>query len=143
MQNSESTLVYQSNVFPVSKTNFREDRNFLEQIHDPFSLETMKKNGYGLSSRQEREYQYASVHCKYAYKNDYPWGTVTTDDNSTKVICKCTNVDCDFFRSCRPDFDINDSMFIKIINLLSLLSFLWWKVLRKSQHRKRRILELL
>ena len=108
MQKSESTLVYQSNVFPVSKSSFREDRDFLAQIHDPFSLEIMKKDGYRLSSRQEKEYQHASVHCTYANKNDYPWGTVTVDDNSTKVICKCTNVDCHNFKSCRPDFDIKE-----------------------------------
>lgn len=108
MKKSESTLVYQSNVFPVSKSSFREDRDFLAQIHDPFSLEIMKRNSYGLSSRQEKEYRYASVHCAYAYKDDYPWGTITTDDNSMKVICKCTNTDCHLFKSCRPDFDIKE-----------------------------------
>ncbi len=108
MQNGESTLVYQSNVFPVLKGSFREDRVFLAQIHDPFSLEFMEKNGYGLNSRQEEEYRRASVHCTYAYEGDYPWGTVTTDDNSTKVTCKCTRIDCSQFQSCRPDFDIKE-----------------------------------
>lgn len=72
MQNGESTLVYQSNVFPVLKDSFREDRVFLAQIHDPFSLEFMEKNGYGLNPRQEKEYRRASVHCTYAYEGDYP-----------------------------------------------------------------------
>lgn len=108
MQNGESTLVYQSNVFPVLKSSFMEDRDFLAQIHDPFSLEIMKKNGYALNSRQEKEYLCASVHCTYAYKDDYPWGTVTTADNSIKVTCKCTRTDCPQFQSCRPDFDIKE-----------------------------------
>lgn len=108
MQNSESTLAYRSNIFPVSKSSFGDDRDFLAQIHDPFSLEIMKRNGYGLTSRQEKEYDYASVHCTYAYKDDYPWGTITTDNNSTKVICRCTKIECHRFKSCRPDFDIKE-----------------------------------
>ena len=108
MENGESTLIYKSNIYPISNHNLKGDRDFLAQIHDPFILEIMKKAGYDLTSIQEKEYRYASVHCAYAYKDDYPWGTIISDDGSKAVVCKCTNIDCQLFKNCRPDFDISE-----------------------------------
>ena len=108
MENSESTLIYKSNIYPISNHNLKDDRDFLSQIHDPFILEIMKKAGYDLTSIQEKEYRYASVHCAYAYQDDYPWGTIISDDGSKAVVCKCTNINCHLFKKCRPDFDISE-----------------------------------
>ena len=45
------------------------------------------------------------MHCAYAFKDDYPWGTIITEDGKEKVVCKCINTECIHFKSCRPDFD--------------------------------------
>lgn len=108
MENSESTLIYQSNVYPISKDQLKDDKDFLMQIHDPFVLEVMKKANCELTPMQEKEYHYASVHCVYAFKDDYPWGTIIRDDGSKAVACRCININCHLFNKCRPDFDVSE-----------------------------------
>lgn len=105
MEHNVSTLLYKSNIYPV-RNNFREDRKFLSQVHDPFSLEIMKKKNMFLTAIQQREFDYASLHCAYAFKDDYPWGTIALPEKEPAVVCKCTNTGCIHFRDCRPDFDI-------------------------------------
>ena len=105
MENNTSTVAYRSNLYPISSNSFREDRLFLAQVHDPFSLEQMKKQGLSLDSFQEKEYRQASVHCSYAFKDDYPWGTISMPDGKKAVACRCTNTKCHLFVKCRPDFD--------------------------------------
>ena len=106
MENNISTVAYRSNLYPTSSISFREDRRFLAQVHDPFSLEQMKKQGLSLDSFQEKEYRQASVHCSYAFKDDYPWGTISMPDGKKTVVCRCTNTKCHLFVKCRPDFDL-------------------------------------
>ena len=84
--------------------NFNEDSNFRSKIHDPFSLELLKKQ-FALTSLQKKEYDHASLHCAYAAKKDYPWGTIRDQQGHDQVVCRCLNTKCSLFHSCRPDFD--------------------------------------
>lgn len=103
MESNVSTVAFRSNLYPVEKS-FYEDSIFCSKIHDPFSLEILKKQ-YTLTSLQKREYEHASVHCAYAAKNDYPWGTIRDAQGHEQVVCRCLNTKCHLFQSCRPDFE--------------------------------------
>ncbi len=103
MESNISTVAFRSNLYPVEKS-FYEDATFRSKIHDPFSLELLKKQ-HVLTRLQKQEYDYASVHCAYAAKNDYPWGTIRDHLGHEQVVCRCLNVKCGHFHSCRPDFD--------------------------------------
>lgn len=106
--NITSTVAFRSNLQPI-KGSIREDRHFLSSIHDPFALEAMRKLGYGaITPIQKKEYSDASLHCSYAYKDDYPWGTIVAPDGNQKVVCKCTNTGCAAFTNCRADFDVSE-----------------------------------
>lgn len=103
MESNISTVAFRSNLYPVEKS-FYEDSTFRSKIHDPFSLEILKKQ-CALTSLQKKEYDYASVHCAYAANNDYPWGTIRDQQGHEQVVCRCLNTKCSLFHSCRPDFD--------------------------------------
>lgn len=103
MESNVSTVAFRSNLYAVEKS-FYEDSIFCSKIHDPFSLEILKKQ-YTLTSLQKREYEHASVHCAYAAKNDYPWGTIRDAQGHEQVVCRCLNTKCHLFQSCRPDFE--------------------------------------
>jgi len=100
-----TTVEYQSNLEPLEGEG-RPGSEYLSKIHDPFALEALKKylnfysSGYTLTGIQQSEMQAASGHCAYAYKDDYPWGTVTLDGHK-RVVCKCTNRSCSQFNKCR------------------------------------------
>lgn len=103
MESNISTVAFRSNLYPVEKS-FYEDSTFRSKIHDPFSLELLKKQ-CALTSLQKKEYDFASVHCAYAAKNDYPWGTIRDHQGHEQVVCRCLNTKCSHFHSCRHDFD--------------------------------------
>lgn len=103
MKNNVSTVAFRSNLYPVEKS-FYEDSKFRSKIHDPFALEKLKRQ-YALTRLQDKEYERASVHCTYAAKNDYPWGTIKDDCGHEQVVCRCLNTKCSHFHNCRPDFD--------------------------------------
>lgn len=103
MENNISTVAFRSNLYPVVKDIY-DDATFRSKIHDPFSLEQLKKQ-YNLTPLQEEEYAHASVHCAYAEKGDYPWGTIINEQGIKIVVCRCLNTECSYFHSCRPDFD--------------------------------------
>ena len=103
MESNISTVTFRSNLYPVEK-NFNEDSTFRSKIHDPFSLELLKKQ-FALTSLQKKEYDHASLHCAYAAKKDYPWGTIRDQQGHDQVVCRCLNTKCSLFHSCRPDFD--------------------------------------
>ena len=106
MESNISTVAFRSNLYPVEKS-FYEDSTFCSKIHDPFSLEILKKQ-CALTSLQKKEYDYASVHCAYAAQNDYPWGTIRDHQGHEQVVCRCLNTKCSHFHSCRPDFDSSE-----------------------------------
>lgn len=106
-----SNVKFKSNLYPLRK-NFETDYDFLSQIHDIFALEILKyriKNrkfpNFAMSEIQKKEYDEASVHCVYAYEDDYPWGTIIDEDGKKRVVCKCLNIECQGFKGCRPNFD--------------------------------------
>ena len=99
-----STVAFRSNLQPV-RGSYREDSQFIGAVHDIFALELLKKAGYSLTSLQEQEYRNASLHCAYAYKDDYPFGTILNDKRKKQVVCRCTNTSCSRFHICRPDFN--------------------------------------
>ncbi len=107
MANSFTTLAYKSNVYPI-ESSFQQDRKFLSQIRDPFSLENMKLRGFHLTDVQQKEYDCAAVHCTYAFEKDYPWGTIILADGTPTIVCKCTNIKCSYFKKCRPDYDASE-----------------------------------
>jgi len=82
------------------------DKRYLSQIHDFKLLERLnnnpnsrynKKNGF--TKLQIAEYEKISIHCVYAKKKDYPFGT----NHEGKVICKCLNEQCKYFSNCREN----------------------------------------
>ena len=104
-----STVAFKSNLQPVHGS-YLEDRRFLSSIHDIFALEKLKKTGIDLTTLQMQEYRSASLHCAYAYADDYPFGTVRDSDGNEFVTCKCINTKCRLFHQCRPDFDPTELM---------------------------------
>jgi len=103
MESNVSTVTFRSNVYPVEKRIY-EDSVFRSKIHDPFSLEALAKQ-FPLTSLQKKEYDHSSLHCAYAAKNDYPWGTITDAQGDEQVVCRCLNRKCSRFHICRPDFN--------------------------------------
>jgi len=75
-------------------------------VHDPFAFEKMEKLifsgiiNYKMTDLQQREIKFLSKHCSYAFKDDYPWGTVEINGEK-KVVCKCINLECAVFDKCR------------------------------------------
>lgn len=106
--NITSTVAFRSNLQTVNGP-IRDDQHFLSSIHDPFALEVMGRLGYEvITSIQKKEYRDAALHCSYAYKDDYPWGTIVDSAGHQRVVCKCTNTTCGMFFKCRPDFDVSE-----------------------------------
>lgn len=104
-KNIVSSVAFMSNLQLVNG-DFRNDHNFLSSIHDPFALEWMKKLGYeAITPIQKKEFRDASLHCAYAFADDYPFGTIVNAQGIQQVVCRCTNVNCSLFTRCRPDFD--------------------------------------
>lgn len=103
-ERSTSTVTFRSNLQPV-RGSYREDLAFLQSVHDIFALERLQQAGYRLSSLQMQEYRNASLHCAFAFNDDYPFGTVFTVDGKQHVVCRCLNTACSRFHICRPDFD--------------------------------------
>ncbi|MDD3415458.1 MAG: AAA family ATPase [Lachnospiraceae bacterium] len=105
MSREKSTLEYLSNI-QIIDTTISNDTKYMSFVHDPFSLEQMEKMietgriRYGMTQLQVKEKQTASGHCAFAFKDDYPWGTILVDDEK-KVVCKCINQDCSVFSQCR------------------------------------------
>lgn len=126
-----STLAFKSNIQPVSTKIIMEDKRFLGHVRDPFCLEILyRSQRYTLTSIQAKEFKNASMHCAYAFKDDYPWGTIITEEGKEKVVCKCINTECIHFKSCRPHFDSleletlreNESYVSRITESLNLVS---------------------
>lgn len=103
MESNVSTVAFRSNLYPATGS-FYNDFAFQSKIHDPFSLERLKKVGL-LTPLQKREFESASMHCAYAAKDDYPWGTINDVNGKEHVVCKCLNSKCSHFKYCRSDFD--------------------------------------
>lgn len=131
MVSNVSTVVFRSNLYPVRK-DFRDDSVFRSKIHDPFSLEILKKQ-YFLTNLQELEYNRASVHCLYAAPKDYPWGTIRNANGQEQVVCRCLNTECPHFRACRPDFDPAELEVCKENKNAQPAIFEFEETLRKSQ----------
>lgn len=101
-QSDKSTLEFKSNIYPVTESSIRSDRNFLDAISDPFALSKMHSEHIALNKLQRKQFE-KSVHCSYADDGDYPWGTVLADDGP-HVVCRCKKRDCPcFYTECRPD----------------------------------------
>lgn len=102
---ANSTVAFKSNL-QIVNGYIDKDSVFLSSIHDPFALTIMRERNYsGITSQQKEEFSAASLHCTYAPEDDYPWGTIINENGEPKVVCKCTNVSCSYFNSCRPDFE--------------------------------------
>lgn len=113
-----STITYKSNVQIVKEDYILRDNDFLSHIRDPFALEKlerrmrMKETNYAFSDIQNNEYERSSLHCSLAPENDYPWGTVINEDGIEKVVCKCINIDCVQFSTCRRNFNEDELMIL-------------------------------
>lgn len=105
MSKEVSTLEYLSNLQPID-TSIANDIKYMSFVHDPFALEQMQKLiEMGriqniMTGIQAKEMKNASGHCAFAFKDDYPWGTVVIDGNKN-VVCKCINQECSVFSQCR------------------------------------------
>lgn len=105
MSVTNSTIAFKSNLQVITEDRISDDKRFLEYIRDFKGLEYMKKNVFLLNSIQKDEYERAALHCIYAFPDDYPNGTVITEDGKEVVVCKCINTACNYFSQCRPDFN--------------------------------------
>lgn len=107
MESNISTVAFRSNLYPVEKS-FYEDSTFRSKIHDPFSLEILKKTMCIDEPSEERIQILHQFTAHTAAKNDYPWGTIRDQQGHEQVICRCLNTKCSLFHSCRPDFDLSE-----------------------------------
>ncbi len=103
-----STVSFKSNLYEVKSDFIVNDRVFLSHIHDPFGLTFMKNRGIRFTKVQDVQYFNASGHCSYAFKDDYPWGTVIDQNGNAHQVCRCLNTECGHFKRCRPDFDVSE-----------------------------------
>lgn len=103
-----STVSFKSNLYEVKSDSIVNDRVFLSHIHDPFGLTFMKNRGIRFTKVQDVQYFHASGHCAYAFKDDYPWGTVIDQNGNAHQVCRCLNTECGHFKRCRPDFDVSE-----------------------------------
>ena len=104
-----SSVTLRSNFYPVEAATPYQDDAFIGAIHDPFLLDIFHRRFEGnhrLSPLQNDERQYA-IHCIYAEKDDFPWGTIKEGDTE-KVVCRCENYGCELFSECRPGVDRRD-----------------------------------
>ena len=101
MEAVTSNLEFRSNLQPIIDDKWSEIH---KKVMDPFALEIMQKQHLFLSEKQRNQIQYASEHCAYAFKDDYPWGTIRLADGREVPVCKCLKVTCNQFSRCRPDF---------------------------------------
>lgn len=105
LSKERSTLEYLSNIQIIDTTK-PNDTKYMSFVHDPFSLEQMDKMietgriHYGMTQLQVKEKKTASGHCAFAFKEDYPWGTILLDGEK-RVACKCINQECSVFSQCR------------------------------------------
>lgn len=102
-----SNLSFTSNLQPVGDDGYRGSA-FLSKIRDPFALEYMHRQKYSMQPVQEEEYRKASLHCSYAFRGDYPWGTVRDAEGRESVVCRCLNMQCPLLKSCNPEFQPAD-----------------------------------
>ena len=99
-----------SNLQPIAdEKNPINDKKFLETITEPSAIyelvqERRLTEGYILTKLQEDIYNQVSQPCAYALKGDTPWG-ICLIDGDYKLTCKCTNIKCEMFSECRPNFD--------------------------------------
>lgn len=112
MSAKTSNVKFVSNVYPVQEKMIINDREFLSNIKNPTALEELKKNPYTkltyhFTHEQNDIFYKVSVHCEFAKKNDYPWGSVLDKNGNEKVICKCENKKCELFYDCRSDLKEN------------------------------------
>lgn len=105
MDKNNSTVQYKSNVYLLRNDFCFSDRIFISKVHDPFALKYFREQNIPFTTIQQKEYNFAAVHCMYAYPDDYPWGTVTDENGKEKIICKCIKTDCPYFKRCRTDFN--------------------------------------
>lgn len=106
LENSTGSTVRFNSNLQVLEDYIDRDKKFLASIHDPFALAIMREKNYNaITEIQEKEFRDAALHCSYAMKDDYPWGTIINADGKEDVVCRCINVDCANFNNCRSDFD--------------------------------------
>lgn len=104
MNNLYSNIIFISNLYPIKENNPINDKDFIAQIKDPFVLNNLKKNPLIVFTKeQDAIFHKASGHCIYAFKDDYPWGSIIDEDGIEKVVCKCENKKCESFYDCRSD----------------------------------------
>lgn len=108
MSDKTSNVKFISNIYPVKEKMITNDREFLSKIKNPAALEVLKINPltnltYHFTREQDDIFYKVSVHCEYAKKNDYPWGSVLDENGNEKVVCKCENKKCELFSECRSD----------------------------------------
>lgn len=102
----KSTVEFKSNLQLAKKgIPLLEDREFLANIIDPFAIQRLKKfREKDLTEIQRQIYSKAGSHCMYADDGEYPWGIVRDEKGRPRVICKCLNKKCQYFRECRPEY---------------------------------------
>lgn len=110
-----SNIKFSSNLFPC-KENIEFDLEFIREITDYHKLDNLKKYKYTsnlpiLSVIQERILQ-EGLRCKNA-KNDPCWG-IQNSECGHKFTNKCINIQCQYFESCRPNFDKRELSLWKI-----------------------------
>jgi len=112
-----SSIDIESNLYLLEDHFFSplDDRGFLASIEEPRALEQLKtdvvderRNTYfqALTPRQQEIYHRMSLHCEYAFENDYPWGVPLGAPENAKAVCYCKNLECAHFLECRPDVDV-------------------------------------
>lgn len=120
IEESRSTLSFRSNLQPIIEEHKSNSWGLVcSAVRDPFALEIMHKRGMNLTTAQKQQYNYASVHCAYAFPDDYPWGSVISSDGRETVKCKCLNTKCAHFCSCRPDFSEDELLIFEENKLFS------------------------
>lgn len=100
----DTNLQFKSNLQPVNG-DIKTDSEFHKHVYDYDALKILKDyiHGRRLSPAQNEELR-QGAHCSKAHRDNYPWGTVKDSSGRERVVCRCFEVSCEFFRECRRDF---------------------------------------
>lgn len=112
---NESNITVNSNIYFISGEK-RTDRQFLSQVKGRKALQHLLT--YNIITEQDfsevQKHVYSeSLKCKYNDPGDFTYGPVRRINGELRWECRCCEVECDGFKGCRKDFQIEELKYIR------------------------------
>lgn len=113
---SNSNITIKSNIYPRDGY-LSQDREFIKQVNNRYALSKLNSfisfnKMYDLTPIQRDIYEHELIKCDYNKEGDITHGSLLID-GKLRWVCRCEEIDCKHFKSCRPN--ITDEETEKII----------------------------